>query len=161
MPNLPAVIEGWPKTEPYDPAERRELVAQLKLHGYSNRQIAKVTGVSHVTIGNDLKKIRAEWKQNMALSYDQHVATEIAAYDDMEKAISDEARAGNKEAIALRLRIRERRARLLGLDSPVKHEIQVVSIDALDQEIARLESLLGPIEETTDDEVYEAEVVDD
>jgi hypothetical protein len=44
-------------------------------------------------------------------------------------------------AIDRLLKIQERRAKLLGLDAPARHE--VVTLDALDTEIARLSAELG------------------
>lgn len=161
--NLPAVAEPMRARNAHDletGRQRRELVARYKLHGYTNAQIADALGVSAQLISQDMKRIRDEWKRSMTESYDQHVATEVAAYNEMEKSISESAMAGSLDAVALKLKIRERRAKLLGLDSPTKHEVQVVSIDALDAEIARLESLLGPIRESTDEQVYDAEIVE-
>jgi hypothetical protein len=47
------------------------------------------------------------------------------------------------QATATLLRVMERRARLLGLDAPAKHE--VLTLDAIDAEIRRLEEQLSQI----------------
>jgi hypothetical protein len=49
-------------------------------------------------------------------------------------------------AIGTLLRIQERRARLLGLDAPTQRTVTVLSEDAVDQEIARLEEELRGLE---------------
>lgn len=159
--NLPEPL----KTGTHDNVEtadaRRETVGQLRLRGWSTRRMAEYLGVSQSTIAHDLKKIRDVWKQNMALSYDQHVAEELAALADIEAQLDAAIASGKMEFIRDRVKIRERKARLLGLDSPVKHEVSIVSLDALDSEIIRLESLLGEVDETVDDEILDAEIVDD
>lgn len=158
--NLPETMVGS-YTNLDTPEARREAVGRLRTRGYTLRQIAEMLGVSLATVGNDMKKIRTVWKQNMALSYEEYVAQELAAYDDIEQQLDEAIKAGHLEMISQRTRIRERRAKLLGLDSPVKHEVTVVSIDALDSEIARLEAMASPIEEIEDDEIVDAEIVDD
>lgn len=59
--------------------------------------------------------------------------------DDLEEPILDDG--PTLAAIDRILKIEERRAKLLGLDAPQRHE--VVSIDAVDAEIARLSAELG------------------
>lgn len=49
-------------------------------------------------------------------------------------------------AIDTLLKIQERRARLLGLDAPAQRTVHVLSEDAIDQEIARLEAELRRLE---------------
>jgi len=60
----------------------------------------------------------------------------------MEKALSNEK--GSLFAIDRVLAIQERRARLLGLDAPVKTE--VITLDYIQSEIQRLEATLGDID---------------
>jgi hypothetical protein len=50
------------------------------------------------------------------------------------------------QAIDRLLKIQERRARLLGLDAPTQHRVNVLSEDAIDAEIARLEAELRALE---------------
>lgn len=59
--------------------------------------------------------------------------------DDLEEPILDDG--PTLAAIDRILKIQERRAKFLGLDAPQRHE--VVSIDAVDAEIARLSAELG------------------
>lgn len=59
--------------------------------------------------------------------------------DDEEKAILDDGPV--LQAIDRILKIQERRAKLLGLDAPQRHE--VMTVDAIDAEIARLTAELG------------------
>jgi len=61
----------------------------------------------------------------------------------MEKALSGDK--GSLFAIDRVLAIQERRARLMGLDAPIKTE--VITLDYIQQEIARLEATLGEIDD--------------
>jgi hypothetical protein len=61
--------------------------------------------------------------------------------DDDDQPLLDDGPA--LQAIATLLRIAERRARLLGLDAPAKHE--VLTLDAIDTEIRRLEEQLSQV----------------
>lgn len=159
--NLPEVLRTGSHDNVDTPDARREMVGQLRIRGWSIRRIAAHFDVHPSTIAHDLNKIRAVWKQNMALSYEQHVAEELAALADIEAQLDAAIESGKLEFIRDRVKIRERKARLLGLDSPVKHEVSIVSIDALDAEINRLESLIGDVDETVDDEILDAEIVDE
>ena len=160
LPAIPEILKGS-HTDTTTPEARRELVGRLRLRGYTLRQISEMTNVSLATVGNDLKKMRDQWKRDASLSYEQYVQQEIANLADIEQQLSDAIATGKTELIAQRTRLAERRARLLGLDSPVKHEVSVVSLDALDHEIARLEANVGPITEIEDEEIHEAEIVED
>ena len=66
----------------------------------------------------------------------------------MDKALSEEKSA--LFAIDRVLAIMDRRAKLMGLDAPIKTE--VITLDYIQQEIARLEATLGEI----DDDATEA-----
>ena len=143
------------------PEARREIVGRLKLSGYTVRQIGEMVGVSRQTVVNDMKKIRDVWKRDASLSYEPYVQQELAHLREIEQQLSDLIKAGHSEYVRDRIKISESIRKLLGLDSPIKHEISVVSIDALDHEIARLESVLGPVEEIEDEQIYEAEIVDE
>lgn len=59
--------------------------------------------------------------------------------DDMDEPILDDSPV--LQAIDRVLKIQERKAKFLGLDAPQRHE--VVTLDAVDQEIARLTAELG------------------
>lgn len=119
--------------------QRQEQVAELRLHGLTLRKIAAELGVSHVTILNDMKKVRAVWRQNMTASYEEFVAVEMARYDQLARALAPGIERGDLKAIDTAIRLADRRARLLGLDSPQLHEVAVVTLEAVDAEIERLE----------------------
>jgi len=69
------------------------------------------------------------------------VDLELARLDQLLVAMWPKAMQGSGWAVERCLSIMERRARLLGLDAPTKHE--VMTIDAIDAEIRHLEAELA------------------
>jgi DNA-binding CsgD family transcriptional regulator len=136
--------------------ERQERVADMLLHRMTQRQIAKVIGVSQTTIHKDIIKIRKFWQQEMSKSYEAHVSEEIAKLDQLDAALADGIRRGDWKAIDTSIRLRDRKARLMGLDMPQKTEVHI-SIEALDEKIKELEAKAAVPEE----EIFEAEIVEE
>jgi hypothetical protein len=87
---------------------------------------------------DDLEELRA-----FELARLDAIAARAWAYDD----------AGEIKALDVLLKVADRRARLLGLDQPVKHEL---SMSLLDAEIARLDGIIAAArangEDTTADD---------
>jgi len=73
--------------------------------------------VSIATVNRDLKIIRAEWKQKATESIDEWIASELADLDELEK------QAWREKRYDLILKIKDRRAKLLGLDKPMRTEL--------------------------------------
>jgi len=68
----------------------------------------------------------------------------------MEKVTYDDGKSGFLFAVDRALAIMDRRAKLLGLDKPIKHE--VITMDYIQSEIMRLEAIVG--EEDEDESNY-------
>lgn len=109
-------------------AERRRQVAALHLTRLPQREIGRRLGVSDTTVCRDLAAIRAEWIREARDNVATATLRELASLD------ADEARWRGKMAAAkdeetqfkcytLVLKIMERRARLLGLDAPVRAQV--------------------------------------
>lgn len=125
---------------------RREQVATLRLQHLTQEQIADRLGVSMATVSRDLQAVRDEWAERRTQRYEDWVAEEIAKLDAMEKTWLPAALNGrelNANAVRQVLAIMDRRARMLGLDKPQTHEMTVISQDAVDAEIRRLEAELA------------------
>ena len=103
--------------------ERRDQVAGMMLARTPYRKMASLLGVALGTIAADVQVIRKRWIANSVHSYDQHVAEQSALLDGIERAMAPKAMLGNERAAEVLLRVMERRARLLGLDRPVRHEV--------------------------------------
>ena len=103
---------------------RREAVAAMRARGLTQRQIAenlkKLTPPIEVdvsTVNRDLKLIRAEWKRKATESIEEWIANELADMDELEK------QAWREKRYDLVLKIKDRRAKLLGLDKPMRTEL--------------------------------------
>lgn len=129
-----------PQTTVDEIAARRTQVAVLRLTHLTQREIAKRLGVSVGTINADLQAIREEWAERRATAYDDWVAEELAKLDSLERAFLRLALQGQTTAADRVLAVMDRRSRLVGLDKPQLHEHTVITRDALDAEIERLEA---------------------
>ena len=103
-------------------AERKKEALELRVKGHSIRAIAKILGVSttqsHRLVDGALKDLAEE---------NRHTATKLRAIeldrlDAMTLAIMGDAELGDNAKIDRMLKIMERRAKLLGLDTPVEEE---------------------------------------
>lgn len=129
-------------------AERRQRVSALRLMHYTQREIAVEIGVSVATVNRDLAVVRAEWAERRSQSYESWVAEELAKIDLLERAILPAAISGDDKAQARIVQFMDRRARMMGLDKPERFEHTVITLDAVEAEIARLEREMGERERT-------------
>jgi len=120
-------------------AQRRQKVSALRLMHYTQREIAAEIGVSVATVNRDLAVVRAEWAERRSQSYEQWVGEELAKIDLLERAIMPAAISGDDKAQARLVQFMDRRARMMGLDKPERFEHTVITMDAVEAEIARLE----------------------
>ena len=128
------------KTSPVEiMTARQEKIANLVLHGWSQRRVAAEIGVSQKTVQNDLKKIRKIWRQEIAKSYDDHVAQHTARYRQLSEALQPGIDKHDWKSIDTAIRLEDRVSRLLGLDMPQQMEVHI-SVEAIDKEINRLEA---------------------
>jgi len=129
-------------------AERRQRVSALRLMHYTQREIAAEIGVSVATVNRDLAVVRAEWADRRSQSYESWVAEELAKIDLLERAILPAAISGDDKAQARIVQFMDRRARMMGLDKPERFEHTVITLDAVEAEIARLEREMASREQS-------------
>jgi hypothetical protein len=86
-----------------------------------------------------LQAIRQEWTERRMTDYGDWLSEELAKLDRLELALLPLALQGQTAAADRVLSIMDRRSRLLGLDKPERHEHTVITMDTVEQEIARLE----------------------
>lgn len=120
-------------------AQRRAEVADLVLQQVPQREIARRLNVGLGTVGDDVRAVKAMWAERTAEAYGQRVAEEDAKLDLLERKWLPKALDDEKAALIF-LRILDRRAKLHGLDQPVKAEL-TVTVD-LEQERQRGLSLV-------------------
>jgi len=129
-------------------AERRQKVSALRLMHYTEREIAAELGISPATAHRDIAACRAEWAERRTQSYESWVAEELAKIDLLERAILPAAISGDDKAQARLVQFMDRRARMMGLDKPERFEHTVITMDAVEAEIARLEREMTERERT-------------
>lgn len=95
--------------------ERRRKVAALWLQYVPQREIARQCGVSKTQIVKDIEVIRAEFRRDVAEIKER----EVTSLDAMEnEAIRRYQQDKDREWFSERIRVKTRRAALLGLDAP-------------------------------------------
>ncbi|MHB8491191.1 MAG: hypothetical protein ACYDA6_03110 [Solirubrobacteraceae bacterium] len=98
----------------------------------SQREIAVLLKVSPATVNLDVKAMRQEWQREAALDIEEWRAQELASLAADEQAWRARmAQAGDNLPLRLQIydrvfRIGERRARILGLDQPVRIDIDML-----------------------------------
>lgn len=102
-------------------ADRRRQVAGLYLNRVNQAQIAAKLDVHPSTISDDLAALRAEWRAEHREDIDQIVTREAAELDAIEGQASTKfAQTGEVEWLNARLKVKARRAAMLGLDQPAR-----------------------------------------
>lgn len=137
--------------------------ARLRAAGFTYPEIAQQVGcaisTAHERVRRALKAVPADavaelrqieqqrlddlWKIAWAIATRTHplVSHGKIIVGENGKPLSDD---GPKvQAVIALLRIQERRARLMGLDEPTKHRIEVISEDVVDKAIRELEEELA------------------
>lgn len=125
--------------------DRRRKVAQLYLRRQTQAEIARVLNVSQQTISDDIAELRKQWAAENVENLDQVKVREAAELDEMEaEAAVEFSKRKNWEWFDRRLKVKERRARLLGLDAPTKTDANVNIGKLSDEElVATTKALLA------------------
>ena len=125
--------------------ERQKKVSQLYLRHQTQTEIARVLGVDQTTVSADIAAIRARWKEEGIFNFDEVKQREAAELDEMEaEAAVEFGKRKNWEWFDRRLKVKERRAKLLGLDAPTKTDSNVNFRELSDAElIAETKAALG------------------
>lgn len=109
-------------------AERRRQVASMHLARVAQREIARRLSISESAVSKDLKAIRGEWAKEARDNVGTATLRELATLDADEARFRAKMAASKDEEQQVRLyslilKIMERRARLLGLDAPLKAQV--------------------------------------
>jgi hypothetical protein len=128
--------------------EHKHKVFALRRAGASFAEIATTLGISktraHQIVTEELDRLNAV----LAESVEQHRALELARLDKLLARLDARTRT-SVPAVFAYVKVLERRAKLLGLDRPLKLAIETpapekeLPDDALDREIARLQQQLA------------------
>jgi hypothetical protein len=140
--------------------QRRQLVADLYLQGWTQCQIAEHVSVDQTTVSDDLQKIRAEWRGSMVRDFDEAKDLELRKIDRIEReawaawerskkpaqsaTTSDEPNQrrtrrhvknqyGDPRFLEQVHKCVSARRALLGLDAPVRTEIETNEFSSLER----------------------------
>lgn len=103
-------------------AEKQVEAYNLRLRGHSLRDIGKLMGVSHTAVANWIK---AECEERVLPLADEVRKQEIDRFDQWLLRLAEQIDEGKQVArnIEVAVKVSERRAKLLGADSPVVTEL--------------------------------------
>lgn len=142
-----------PHAEEVERDRRRAQLVELHIKGRNFQEIADALGYG------SRQAARADWQRALALARTEGDATleearafELARLSAIDRRAWDHAELGEIKALEILLKVSDRRAKMLGLDQPVKHEL---SFDAVEAEMTRLEQILteaGVDPDTIDDD---------
>jgi len=127
-------------------ARRAEVAECMKAH-MTQRQMAMKLKVSNATISKDIKVITDQWCNEVLLNITAVKGRELVELDQMEAQAAKGYRESKTETCKIRwlrtrLMIKSRRAKLIGLDSPIIHHHVTAMDKALremsDEELDRL-----------------------
>lgn len=133
-----------------DSLEKERKAIELRRAGYTYDEIAQAIGYADHTGARDAVT-RAIRRATNEAGVGELRQQELDRLDRLQRSVWTNAIQGDLQAVATVLRIIDRRAKLLGLDAPVKQEITVETLDGgmIDREVARLVELLGQNDTTT------------
>ncbi len=104
-------------------AERRLKVLELKKLGMSLRQIEQQLNISREQARRDLQQALAQIAKEQSASTEAYRALELERLDMLWQKVLPGVNQNDVGSLNSALRISERRAKLLGLDAPVKQEL--------------------------------------
>lgn len=140
-------------------AQRRSQVAKLYVQRLSQQEIAKALGVNQATVSRDVAAVKKAHLDAAKSSLDDMIARELAELDDMEGQCALMFLTNKHDVwIGRRLQIKERRAKMLGLDAPEKRDLSGEvkldhGLDPIEEFLRRLNAYaaLGEAKGTTDE----------
>lgn len=105
--------------------EKRKFAYDMRLKGHTETHIAKELGCTVSYISQLIKQGLDEAKQRNAVLGDLLLHMELERFDKLQPIYFEKALEGDKDAFYVVCRISERRAKMLGLDAPVKTETAI------------------------------------
>jgi len=122
--------------------ERERAALELRKAGATYRAIGEALGITPVGAYRAVMRAIAKLNARVLEEAEAVRRLELERLDDLLLAMWPQAKKGNQGAVDRVLRIMERRARLLGIDAPVKQELDVG--DALARILEGLAGQSGP-----------------
>jgi hypothetical protein len=142
------MVEKAPTPERID---KERSIVELRTEGYVWREIAQIVNMSTAGV---YKAYNRAMTRVIAPSIEEHREMELDRLDILQRTYWQPAVNGNLRAADYVLRVIDKRAKLLGLDAPLKVQAEVVTYDGsdLDAEVERVARLIeaGTIFSSTD-----------
>lgn len=110
-------------------ADREKRAMALRLAGATYEQIASELHISLGAAHKAVQSVLDRTRQQCSEQADELRQLEVARLDRMLLLLESQIRTGHLGAIDRALRIQERRAKLLGLDAPVRQETTLANKD--------------------------------
>lgn len=120
---LPKAWNGESGVKQISTIEARAAAMDLRRQGNSYRQIGLLMGIAPNAAWNLVQTELLAIREAMSEDTEAVRDLELQRCDEWNKALGPGVRIGDPAAISAAIRVSERRAKLLGLDAPVKAEI--------------------------------------
>lgn len=134
--------------------EKQRMALELRKAGATFDQIAQRLGYANA--GGAYKIVQAGLRATIQQPADEVRQLEVERLDAMFRVLYQKVLAGEKDApraAEVAMQVMRRRADLLGLDAPIRIEERVITEDAIDAEIRRLEDQLADNDPSSTDGV--------
>jgi len=121
--------------------EKETTIIELRHEGYVWREIATMVDMS---IAGVVKAYKRALTRHPVAAIEEHRELELDRLDNLQRTYWQPAVAGNLRAADFVLRVIDKRAKLLGLDAPLKVQAEVVTYDGsdLDREVERVARII-------------------
>jgi hypothetical protein len=124
-----------------DLVEKETTIIELRHEGYVWREIATMVDMS---IAGVVKAYKRALMRHPVAAIEEHRELELDRLDNLQRTYWQPAVNGNLRAADFVLRVIDKRAKLLGLDAPLKVQAEVVTYDGsdLDREVERVARII-------------------
>jgi hypothetical protein len=121
--------------------EKETTIIELRQEGYVWREIATMVDMS---IAGVVKAYKRALTRHPVAAIEEHRELELDRLDNLQRTYWQPAVNGNLRAADFVLRVIDKRAKLLGLDAPLKVQAEVVTYDGsdLDREVERVARII-------------------
>lgn len=141
-----------------DVEDRRRQVIALLLAGVSQKDAARTLNLSSDIISGDVKAIRQQWRAERSEDLNALIQLELSRLDRLQMGHWENAIRGGVQATDACLKIIDRRIRLLGLDAPERHRVEVTNTDVVLDINERLAKLAAAHADAGKEEAAEEDV---
>lgn len=111
-------------------AEQKQALG-LRKSGATYAEIAEQLKISEPTAWRRVQRALKAIAKLSAKEAEEVKILELARYDFYLRSLDKKIRAGDEKSVRVALVVSERRSRLLGLDQPIKVEVDLDKVDAL------------------------------